>query len=65
MSSTLTCLLLLLLACTRDRGLPNKFVACMQSARWFLKLAPDDARPYNALTFIAVLPLFSQTLSQE
>ena len=31
----------------------------MQSARWFLKLAPDDAKPYNALTMIAVLPLLS------
>ena len=31
----------------------------MQSARWFLKLAPEDAKPYNALTVIAVLPLFS------
>ena len=32
----------------------------MQSPRWFLKLAPDDAKPYNALTMIAVWPLFSQ-----
>ena len=31
----------------------------MQSARWFLKLAPDDAKPSNALTMIAVFPLFS------
>ena len=34
----------------------------MQSARWFLKLAPDDAKPYNALAMIAVLPLFSPNL---
>ena len=34
----------------------------MQSARWFLKLAPDDAKPYIALTMIAVLPLFSPNL---
>ena len=31
----------------------------MQSARWSLKLAPDDAKPYKALTMITVLPLFS------
>ena len=31
----------------------------MNSARWFLKLAPDDAKPYINLTMIAVLPLFS------
>ena len=31
----------------------------MQSARWILKHAPDDAKPYSALTMIAVLPLFS------
>ena len=31
----------------------------MQFARWFLKLAPDDAKPYNALTMIAILPLCS------
>ena len=31
----------------------------MQSARWFLKLAPDDSKPYNALTMIAGLHLFS------
>ena len=31
----------------------------MQSARWFLQLASDDARPYKALTMITVLPLFS------
>ena len=30
----------------------------MQSASWFLKLAPDDAKPYKALTMIAVFPLF-------
>ena len=34
----------------------------MQSARWFLKLAPDDAKPYNALTMIAVLRLSSPNL---
>ena len=31
----------------------------MQSARWFLKVAPDDAKPDSALTMIAVSPLFS------
>ena len=30
----------------------------MQSARWSLKLAPDDDKPYNALT-IAILPVVS------
>ena len=31
----------------------------MKSVKWFLMLAPDDAKPYKALTIIAVLPLFS------
>ena len=34
----------------------------MQSAGWFLKLAPDNAKPYDALTMIAVLPSFSPNL---
>ena len=32
---------------------------CIQSARWFLKHAPDDATQYKALTMTAVLSLFS------
>ena len=32
----------------------------MQSARWLLKLAPDDAKTYNAPTIISVLSLFSR-----
>ena len=34
----------------------------MKLARWFLELAPNDAKPYTALTMIAALPLFSTNL---
>ena len=35
----------------------------MQSARWSLKLVPDDAKPYNALTMKLSCPCSPQTQS--
>ena len=37
----------------------------MQSARWFMEHAPEDAEPYGALPKIAVLPLFSPNSAQS